>query len=175
MIKLNYDALVIELTRRCNLHCAHCLRGDAQDVNISTAVIDRIVSNVDNCRRFAFTGGEPFLALNELEYFIDRIISANVHTELLSVVTNGTIRDQRVIEAFKKFCDSGEDRLVSIVISGDRFHDPLESRATYDFYAELVKDYSRINVSVSHDFSDTTNKRETEETYGFYAAGRAKD
>ena len=34
--------LVIEVTRKCNLQCAHCLRGEAQDIEISEAVIDKI-------------------------------------------------------------------------------------------------------------------------------------
>ena len=32
---------VIEVTRRCNMQCRHCLRGDAQNVDISNEIIDR--------------------------------------------------------------------------------------------------------------------------------------
>ena len=41
-IYVNY--LAIEVTRRCNMKCNHCLRGDAQNLDISTAVLSGIAS-----------------------------------------------------------------------------------------------------------------------------------
>lgn len=43
-IYVNY--LAIEVTRRCNMKCNHCLRGDAQNLDISTAVLSGIASSV---------------------------------------------------------------------------------------------------------------------------------
>lgn len=31
---INASSLILEVTRKCNLHCAHCLRGDAHSVSI---------------------------------------------------------------------------------------------------------------------------------------------
>lgn len=29
---IDFECLTIEITRRCGMKCAHCMRGDAQDV-----------------------------------------------------------------------------------------------------------------------------------------------
>ena len=36
-MEIYVESLVIEVTRRCNMRCEHCLRGDAQNLDISTA------------------------------------------------------------------------------------------------------------------------------------------
>jgi len=38
--KLTFESLAIETTRRCNMKCAHCFRGDAQNVDIDYQHID---------------------------------------------------------------------------------------------------------------------------------------
>lgn len=35
-----FDEIAIELTRRCNLKCAHCFKGEAQDVDMPNEIID---------------------------------------------------------------------------------------------------------------------------------------
>ena len=32
--KIAIDHLLVEITRKCQLRCAHCLRGDAQNINM---------------------------------------------------------------------------------------------------------------------------------------------
>ena len=176
MKKLGYLGLMVELTRRCNLACQHCMRGDPQDVTISREVIDRIVENIEECGYIAFTGGEPLLAMDELDYLVDRINEAGIKVKHLSLVTNGTIADLRLIEVFKKFCDHGDERDAAIAVSNDRFHDPKKSRETYNFYAEAAKGIPKIKVMLSHDFSDKKfDSARIEDTYEFTVAGRAKE
>ena len=58
-IKLGY--LIIEGTRKCNMKCAHCLRGNAQRVNMDNSVADIVTRQVDSIYNITFTGGEPSL------------------------------------------------------------------------------------------------------------------
>ena len=52
---------VIEVTRRCNMQCRHCLRGDAQNVDISNEIIDRFFDGFADgavIENVVFSGGE---------------------------------------------------------------------------------------------------------------------
>ena len=44
--KLHFDIFNVELTRRCNLSCEHCLRGEAQDINITSEIIDKAFEQI---------------------------------------------------------------------------------------------------------------------------------
>ena len=57
-VKMNLNHLSIELTRECNLHCAHCMRGDVQNVTITPEIIDKLLDNVNAIWKLHLTGGE---------------------------------------------------------------------------------------------------------------------
>ena len=76
-----YAGIWIELTRRCNLQCAHCLCGESQNVDISTEIIDRIFVDVKDCGHIVLTGGEPLLRLDMIEYLISKIGEYRWHTD----------------------------------------------------------------------------------------------
>ena len=44
--KIAIDHLLVEITRKCQLRCAHCLRGDAQNINMSPKIIDKLLESV---------------------------------------------------------------------------------------------------------------------------------
>ena len=46
MFKLSYKELAIEVTRRCNMQCSHCMRGHAENHTISKEVVDRLFDEV---------------------------------------------------------------------------------------------------------------------------------
>ena len=64
---MNIETLNLEITRRCTLECEHCFRGDSQNSNISEETLKNIFNNVKKIDRLVITGGEPLIAVNELE------------------------------------------------------------------------------------------------------------
>ena len=58
---MELNNVVIEVTRNCQLWCAHCLRGDAQNITISKEILDDFLSQVDWIYTLTITGGEPSL------------------------------------------------------------------------------------------------------------------
>ena len=59
MIELGH--LAIEVTRNCNMYCAHCLRGDPENAAASIDLLDRLfsqVSHVDVYKRQGFDTGK---------------------------------------------------------------------------------------------------------------------
>lgn len=81
---------LIEVTRKCNLKCRHCLRGEAENITITKEMIDNYFDNIDGILTLNFTGGEPLLAIDEIEYTIDKIIKDKIRVASLAVITNGT-------------------------------------------------------------------------------------
>lgn len=133
-MKYEFDVLMIEITRKCNLKCEHCLRGDAQNITMGKEVIDKIFEDAADCKQILFTGGEPLLALDEIEYFVDKILESDWTTKNIAMTINGTIRDRRLIDIANKFCRSREGQTVHIFVSDDEFHNTDESNRTLDFY-----------------------------------------
>lgn len=120
--------LAIEITRRCNQECQHCMRGDAIDSDLRPSVIDRIV-DVINSAEFPdmdvlLTGGEPFLRPDIIRELLHRCPSA-----YFCVVTNGTIVTPEALvaaaEILERCAQFDEKRDHGpIAYSNDQFHIP---------------------------------------------------
>ena len=147
MERYNYGGLEVELTRKCNMKCRHCMRGDAQEKTMSTDTIDRLIEDTDAIAHLAITGGEPFLEMNQLLYLIQSITNKWRVGEL-AITTNGTILDERIISAFETFCNVDPKRTVQFGISKDEYHTAGAHETAMAFYEPLVKEAnSRLNSS----------------------------
>lgn len=146
MKKYKYEELIIEITRKCNMKCAHCLRGDAQNITMSREVIDRIFEDAADCKKILFTGGEPLLALDEIEYFVDKLIASNWTTNNVVMIINGTIRNKKLIDIANRFCNSRDNGIFQIIISDDEFHDAVESTSTLKFYQDCEHEKNIIII-----------------------------
>ncbi len=123
MLKKNIPRLVFwELTKKCNLSCAHC-RAEAEEIDYSGELsFEQITSVIDNITLeyspiIVLTGGEP-LFRNDI-YDIARYGAGKGLK--MALATNGTLIDR---EAAEKIAASGISR-VSISIDGksSEFHD----------------------------------------------------
>ena len=101
--KLTFDSLCIEVTRRCNMICPHCYRGNQQNVDIDTAYIDELFANVDIIHSLRITGGEPTLCVDKLEYIIDKLYEYKIPIFDFHLYTNGLIYNDRVVSVIKKY------------------------------------------------------------------------
>lgn len=89
MNKIYFTSLVIELTRRCNMGCAHCMRGEAENADISNEVIDKLLEQTEGIGDLTITGGEVALNPGAIRYLAKRISELNIPLGNLYVVTNG--------------------------------------------------------------------------------------
>lgn len=69
-MEIYVESLVIEVTRRCNMRCEHCLRGDAQNLDISTATLSEIAKHIYP-GSVTFTGGEPSLNVPAIKRYFE--------------------------------------------------------------------------------------------------------
>lgn len=135
------EYMYIEITRRCNLRCKHCQRGEKESVDLSKEDIDSFLDNFTNIRHITIGGGEPTLNPDMIEYIVDKIIEKKIVVERLGMITNGHRFDKRIADAFNRFDEyikslkpfrSGTgnkyiNNRVGISFSDDPFHKPIRS------------------------------------------------
>ena len=119
--------LVIEVTRKCNMGCAHCLRGNAQNMDIDLSYIDKILEDVYSIGSITFSGGEPSLNLGAIEYTLELCKKKGIEVGSFYIVTNG--KDNILplsISALKWYAYCWEKELCGLALSKDMFHDEIE-------------------------------------------------
>ena len=101
--KYSLKSLFLEITRKCNLKCEHCLCGEAQNLTISKKVIDRMFEQIENATNITLTGGEPLLAVDMIEYFFRKLKQSQWKPLYIDIVTNGTIKNEKIIDVFADY------------------------------------------------------------------------
>lgn len=161
--KVHLHFSLVEITRKCNLQCKHCLRGETQNTTITKEIIDNYFDNIGSIETLNFTGGEPLLAIDEIEYTIDKIIKDKINVIGLAIITNGTILDKRLADIFNRynkylhenaeylFEDENKPR-IELLISNSEFHNNQPEKAV-EFYKSLFDEgvsvgYRRIESGV---------------------------
>jgi MoaA/NifB/PqqE/SkfB family radical SAM enzyme len=124
MQKLSLDNLAIEVTRKCNMKCAHCLRGDAQNKNISNKTLATVLENVESISSITFSGGEPSLNVKAIREFIRLAKDKGISVGSYFVSTNGKIANPDFLLAMLElhlFCNDNE--ISCLQVSTDEYHD----------------------------------------------------
>ncbi len=162
-MEIIYKELGIELTRRCNEKCEHCLRGPAENIDLSKEVIDSLFDN-NNIRlieNLLLSGGEPTMNGEALSYLVDKIIEKRVVVGTYRVIINGTYYDERFGNAIrrlheyidrigwnKKYNVMHADNFGRIGISQDQYHKKA-SKEVIDRLLELPSKVIVLNDKVS--------------------------
>lgn len=152
---------MIELTRRCNLNCKHCMRGDAQNIDISYDVLDKVFDNMNGVQKLSFTGGEPFLAKDKMIYILNKIMENNIIICEFSVITNGTIIDEEITDTYKRFfyymknwyeriynkefSDNYIKAHIEVGISSDKYHETKHDEL-YNNMVSMIGNYSGVKL-----------------------------
>ena len=103
MEKVTFNSLILEITHRCNMSCAHCLRGDAENMDMTPETVDALLDQTQAIYDLTLSGGEPFINLDLVEYIAAAIEKKGVELWNFCVISNALIVDARIIKAIKKF------------------------------------------------------------------------
>lgn len=121
---LECSCLVIELGRKCNMNCEHCLRGEAEDAEISVDNIINTIKMFDYIGTITFTGGEPILYQDKMITAIEAILALDVPVGSFYIASNGTTPSQELMFALcKLYAHCNEKDMCSYEVSHDRWHD----------------------------------------------------
>ncbi|MBQ6282954.1 MAG: radical SAM protein [Bacilli bacterium] len=160
--------LAIETTRRCNLRCEHCMRGESQNIDASKEIIDMILNN-DEIKRIdhiCFSGGEPTLNPNIIIYAINKIITENIDVLEIVMVTNGQIFNKDLVEAFNRFNEYRNQRIKKQLTA---HYNELGKDALNSIIQDNTDEHARITFSIDR-FHYPISK-EVRDNYKKYARG----
>ena len=122
---MNVDSMVIEVTRRCQLECEHCLRGDAQSPDIELGYVAALFSKVQAINTITFSGGEPSLVPEKLEMI--RKLAEKHHVDIgnFYIATNAAKNNQykRFLSAcFNWYLYCSDNEVSAVHWSNDSYH-----------------------------------------------------
>lgn len=169
MRKITWDHISIELTRKCQLKCRHCFRGEAENKEISIETLDNFLKNTEIIGMLHFSGGEPTLALNQMEFIVDKLNEYRIPIFKLQIITNGYEKSERLVEIVKKFNEiihtchkygrnNGKDvpniaSYLVVCVSCDRYHKEqnYNPNEAVKFYKEKLKGYAKVTQFMDGD------------------------
>lgn len=119
MKKLNVNGMYLEITRRCTLECAHCMRGNRQNIDMSEEILDNALKDVTHIHELDLGGGEPLLVPQVIESIINKIRTYGIKVDKISFTTNGTVLTPRIVELLRKLQEIAP---LNVRLSHDKFH-----------------------------------------------------
>jgi hypothetical protein len=141
--------LVVEVTRWCNMYCDHCLRGCAENINISKRIIRNALDAFEDIQTLTITGGEPSLVPELIKYIVDYIIANNISLGCIYIVTNGKKYSRSMINTMRRaYAYAYEKELCALCVSVDAFHDGTHKENYYRYADEIFfrKDKEQPNL-----------------------------
>jgi len=124
--KLYISSVMFEATRKCNMQCDHCMRGDAQNISMKKEYMDSFLENVDHIQSLGFTGGEPTLpdGLKVMNDFADIAEEKNIRVDDFWIITNGKVWTDEIGTTLERIHGLVKDpiRKSTVEISRDQFH-----------------------------------------------------
>ena len=156
--------LSFEMTRKCNLKCKWCRKGEPQNLDITTEIIDKTLDEISdyyiNCIRI--TGGEPFLVPKLVTYLIDKIIDKKIKVKMIHIISNATIINEDIRNAIIRFIEYGKTIQEERKNIKEYFSDKLD-----DVHFERGKN-KNIMVSLCLSTWEHDNKNTINNVYKFY-------
>lgn len=128
MEKLFIENLVIEVTRRCNMSCSHCMRGDAECIDIDSKYIDNLFSKIDRIGTITFTGGEPSIVPEKIREVLTIAQKYGIEIGSFYIATNckEIKRDFLIVLIdLYAYCEYKEGCMLQY--SNDKFHDDIDN------------------------------------------------
>lgn len=111
--------LNIEITRKCNFKCEHCMRGEAQNIDMPEEMVEKILENYFSIYHLEITGGEPLLNISLIKKIFETLEKNKIGVKLINITTNGSIRSKDFADIINQYSSRYN---IEINYSSDVFH-----------------------------------------------------
>ena len=152
-MEIHVEFLVIEVTRRCNMKCEHCLRGDAQNLDISTATLSEIAKHIYPSS-VTFTGGEPSLNVPAIKRYFELAERYGTMPNSFYVATNGAASKEQMrdlaLTLLESYAKMEEQDMCEVDVSVDMFHEAFRDNDN----AKILSGLSFFGQGKQHSVKD---------------------
>ena len=126
MIERIQDA-IIEVTRRCNMKCQHCLRGNQQNLDINIDYVDKFFSKIKTIGCLTLSGGEPSLVPHIITQIIESAKRNKTEINNFYIATNAKkITEEFILAVLKLYSYCNENEISLLKYSNDNFHELVD-------------------------------------------------
>ncbi|MDR1169257.1 MAG: 4Fe-4S cluster-binding domain-containing protein [Prevotellaceae bacterium] len=132
---MKINELYVELTRRCNLRCAHCFYGEAQDAVMNNDTLEMTFQVFKEMEWLVAGGGEPFLNFNGVKRMIWKVMKNKIRVNNFFIATNGCFEGVTTDELIAELKSLHNNRHVRLLVK--------LSNTPYHRTARTVKDEAR--------------------------------
>lgn len=120
---MNIENMIIEVTRKCQFKCQHCLRGASQNKDLNNDYIDLLLEKVNCIGSITFSGGEPSLNVSAINRFLNVCEKNSISVGSFYISTNGKdIPIDFVVSCIKLYSYCDEKECCAVRISNDYYH-----------------------------------------------------
>lgn len=124
--KINIYSLSIEITRQCNMCCIHCMRGDAENINLDPNILNSFLKQVKDITTLTITGGEPSLVPEIMIKLLRKFQKYKVDVGNIYIVTNGKkITNKFITACIEWYLYCYDNEISAVCTSKDMFHEPV--------------------------------------------------
>ena len=130
--KIKLETLVIEITRRCNMACAHCMRGNSQKIDLDIRKLRIFLRGVISINRLVFSGGEPSLNPKAIKQVLEICKEYGIRVNFIQLSTNGKEVSEEFLNAmteWHEYCRTFDSKKTCyIYLSKDGFHESVPEK-----------------------------------------------
>ena len=133
-MQIRFKNLMLEVTRKCNMQCAHCMRGEQEDRSLSSDTIEKIFSQTSKIKHLTLTGGEPSLEPDVIDWISYYARNYSVEIGDFFCATNAKEYSEdfiRAINGLYNICTN--KNTCGLSISTDQFHADADARALIEY------------------------------------------
>lgn len=127
-----FDNLALEITRKCNMKCDHCLRGNAENINMTMKTIEPLLSRTMQINTLTFTGGEPTLNIPLMKKILDYCKAHTIPVLNIYIVTNGKVVSDNFLSTmidWYAYCTESNNGYIpdttGLALSKDTYHENI--------------------------------------------------
>lgn len=168
----------IVFTRNCNLRCEYCYESKNKN-SISIEVLNKIIEFIKENKKIniiSLFGGETFLELDKIDYFINKLIKLKNETGrnfTINSNTNGTIYNEKLVRLLNKISDNFEFYYIVSIDGNKKFHNSkrryINGNNTYD---DIIKNIKLLKKESPKTFIDFHCVIQLEMCKDFYSVAK---